>query len=218
MRPVKPLVLLLSSLSNLLSAQPVIAQSLVPNGEWGGSYWGATAGGVWGNLKGANSSAELVWTGFAGYGAQSGAFYLGGELDTTLGGANSLTQLTPALSVSAEVDWSLTGRARLGYALSDGLLLYGTAGIAWSWQRFETAPLVGVATNAEIVRGVVWGGGLEVRLLPIASGRLEALHYDYSGSDTSFSKALRSSLTNAAANGISADETVVRVGLVVRWN
>lgn len=204
----------------VLASERANAQNLLPRGEWGGTYWGVAAGGVWGNVIAAERNSDFVRTGIAGYGFQLSRLYFGGELDATLGGARNLTRLSSSNSISAEVNWSVTARGRIGFAFDDGLLAFVIAGPAWASQKYElsTPSSPSASVTSEIVRGVVWGGGVEMKLLPFVSGRIEAMHFDYGMNYAPLSKAFQASLSTAASKGISTDETVVRAGLIVRWN
>jgi hypothetical protein len=201
----------------LAASSAASAQSLVPGG-WSGPYWGLTAGGAWADAKHASKASDFVFSGHIGYGVQISALYLGGEVDGTWGGASTTSYLSPLYSSTLDVDWLVTARGRAGFAVS-GILLYATAGVAWSGQTLGVHSLSGGETvSTKTVPGLVYGAGLEMKVLPFVSARVEALRYDYSAQGKSFADALPSSISAAGRNGINVDETVVRAGVSIRFN
>lgn len=201
----------------MLAPTTSMAQSLLPGG-WSGPYWGLTGGGAWADVKGANSSSDLAWSAHAGYGVQLSALYVGGEIDGTWGGANSTSHLSPLFSSSLEVDWSATARARVGVVIA-GALIYATGGVAWSAQTLGIHSLgAELSSHTSTVPGAVFGAGVEVKVLPFVSARLEALHYDFSSQSDRFRDTLPASLSAGALRSIDLDETVVRAGLSLRFN
>ncbi|MFZ1105729.1 MAG: outer membrane beta-barrel protein [Hyphomicrobiaceae bacterium] len=85
---------------------------------------------------------------------QSGAMVYGIEGDLSLSGADS-------------IDWVGTVRGRLGYLLSQGILLYGTAGLG-------LVDFDGGGAEAEFVYGL----GIEGKLTQATTLRLEYLAFD----------------------------------------
>ncbi len=194
------------------------AQSLIPGSGWSGPYWGLTGGGAWADVRGATSSSDLVWSGHAVYGLQLSAFYIGAEVDGSWGGARSSSYLSPLYASTLEVDWSATARGRVGLVVG-GALLYATGGAVWSGQTLGVHELGReLSSSSRTVPGVVYGAGVEIKLLPFVSARVEALHYDYSAQGDRFQDALPASLSAAARSGLNLDETVVRAGLSLRFN
>ncbi len=202
----------------LTVSEPSRAQEFPRRSEWAGSYWGLTGGGAWGSLRTSQGERDVVWTGFTGYGLQLSNLYVGAEVDVSHGGARIPAWASSTTTINRQVDWSLSGRARVGLAL-DGLLLYATAGIAWARQQYDLSDIIGnSATTSEFVRGSVVGLGLETKLLPFAYGRLEVLHFDYTMGDSSIGKTITKSATSISSSNVAADDLVVRAGLVMRLN
>lgn len=205
-------------LATFLTSSGARAQSLIPGGSWSGPYWGLTGGGVWSDLKDARNRADLAWSAHAGYGLQIASLYLGGEIDGTWGGTRSGYFLSPLYSSTLELDWSATARARVGLVIG-GALLYATGGVVWSGQTLGIHTLGGPPTaSSRSVPGAVIGGGIELKILPFLSARLEALHYDYSSQSAKFLDNAPGGIPAAAWRRIDFDETVVRAGLSLRLN
>jgi outer membrane immunogenic protein len=197
-------------------ASPAKAQSLIPGGGWSGPYFGATAGGAFARVKNASSSSDLTWTGHLGYGFNISSLYLGAEVDATWGGATATTALSPLESSKLTLDWSTSARARVGIA-GNGILLYVTGGAAWSGQSLAVASVLnGSSTSTKTIPGFVVGAGLEMKLLPYITGRIEALHYDFSSANPNFRVAIPAGFTALTNRGL--DETVVRAGISLRFN
>ncbi len=194
---------------------PALAQSIIPGGGWSGPYIGITAGGAFANVKNATSASGLTWSGYAGYGINLSALYLGAEVDATWGGSSAKIA-GPLQTSELEVDWSTSARARVGVTFG-GVLLYATGGAAWSRQSLGVASLAGGAgSTSKTLSGYVVGGGVEMKLLPFVSGRIEALHYDYSSGATDLQVGLPAAAISASSRGL--DETVVRAGISLRFN
>ena len=153
--------------------------------DWTGFHVGAHVASVWSNTSGStvNTSTGVAsapifgsgpeWNG----GIQLGYDYmmpsrivLGVEADVSSGG-KKITTITDASGTSADqttVFDSETVRGRLGYAFNN-ILLYGTAGWAWSNDQFIRTQLAGTlnlatagtdeAVNAYL-GGWTWGGGI----------------------------------------------------------
>ena len=194
------------------------AQNLVPGFGWSGPYWGLSGGGAWADVRNAKTSADLVWSGHAGYGLQLSSVYVGAEVDGAWGGTKSTSYLSALYSSSLEVDWSATARARVG-VVAGGALLYVTGGAAWSGQTLGVHSLGHeLSTSSKSIPGVVYGAGVELKILPFVSARLEALRYDYSSQSARFGDAIPAGISSGAWKNINLDETVVRAGLSLRFN
>lgn len=201
----------------VMGAAPASAQSFVPGG-WSGPYWGLTGGGVWSDAKHAKKASDLALSGHIGYGVQIANLYLGAEVDGTWGGSSTTSYFSPLYSSTLDVDWSATARGRAGFAIN-GILLYATAGVAWSGQTIGVHSLSGGETvSTKTIAGLVYGAGIEMKVLPFVSARVEALHYDFSAQGKSFADALPASISAATRNGLNVDETVVRAGVSIRFN
>jgi outer membrane immunogenic protein len=95
------------------------------------------------------------------------------------------------LQRSEDVQYLGTVRARLGYLVTDNVLLFGTAGLAWERvdrTEFLTGNLVSATLLTTVptnLFGWVVGIGAEARLgSTYWFGRLEYLHYDFGQIET----------------------------------
>jgi outer membrane immunogenic protein len=127
----------------------------------------------------------------AGFNVQSGGFVIGGEFDIDyLGFSNRITTffLTPAagpvLSATSEsTNWMLTARGRLGWAVFDRLLVYGTGGVAavhttvtQSNNYLALVSGIDFSSTSAPQTGWVGGGGLEYAVTDHWSIKGEYLH------------------------------------------
>lgn len=199
------------------------AQSLVPGGSWSGPYWGITAGvasadtGSVLGLGGSRGPAEAVLGGHLGYGIGIAGIYLGVEADATPGGTRRTYDIDPLWSQRLEVDWTASLRARAGITLA-GALVYGTAGVAWSGETIGTYRLATrLAAETHRSTGLAIGAGVEMKLLPYVSGRIEVMSTDFSDRAAALA---RSRPAAASIDALPRDigDTVVRAGLTLRLN
>jgi len=144
-------------------------------------------------------STGAVFGAHAGYNWQFNRLVTGLELDfsaANIKGSNGLNEsavippfgaVSASLTLSENVKYLGTARARLGWQPVDNVLLYGTAGLAW--ERLDLAQNITLSvppttqTQAQRVAldkfGWVAGAGVEVMLGgPNWIGRVEYLHYD----------------------------------------
>lgn len=165
--------------------------------DWSGFYLGGHVGygeaDVSGEFDDSNTNStdaspnDLRLNGIVG-GAQAGFnwqinnFVLGAEGDVSVTGWSD-SKVTPGESekISADVDLLASLRARVGFAV-DTLLIYATAGAAWSDAEYSAAdtaapPFAGSLDFDEV--GLVAGGGIEWGMSEHTSVRLEGLHYDF---------------------------------------
>jgi outer membrane immunogenic protein len=219
----------------------------VPAWSWSGFYVGAHGGYGWGRdpftdaVFGNKSppitdvSSKGFLGGFqAGANWQAGSWVGGLELDlsaTSIKGTSATTTavtqlgLTTLVETAAQTDkFDMVGsaRARLGYLPWPNVLLYGTAGPAWTRlvQTLDDAatlsqPGLGIETITESISNPSWrlgavaGVGAEVRLGDTNwLGRVEYLHYDFGKSDAFLSS---SSPSISTSGNLTLD--VVRAGL-----
>ena len=170
-----------------------------PAASWSGVYLGVHGSGGWGSLDSVGGSIELrggIFGAHAGYQKQSGSFVYGleGDFDGSWLDGETIGAVTAELSLN----WLASLRARLGYAVSDSFLLYATGGIAWA-EVEASATISGFTIGAsQTMTGYVVGGGVETRLSPKFTSRIEALYYGFS--ESSF----------------DADAAVIRAG--VTWH
>jgi outer membrane immunogenic protein len=161
-------------------------------GLHGGYAWQDVSG-VFDNMTTPTSLAPLDNDGAIvgaqlGYNLQYDWFMMGVEADASalVGGSNSVTD-DPGLNyavLSADSSYLASIRGRLGFVVQD-VLLYGTAGVAFSRFKFEeNAP--GPVNNALRFTETagVYGGGVEWKLAYGVSVRGEYLHYDFGRSSS----------------------------------
>jgi outer membrane immunogenic protein len=134
-----------------------------------------------------------------GYNYQTGLFVWGIESDIQVSHINDSTSalptpccsptfLTPgALTRSANLDWFGTVRGRLGLAIWDRTLVYGTAGLMYG-EEVANSNLVFPtlnyqATSSATHTGWTAGGGIEYAFTNALSAKVEGLYYDM-GSET----------------------------------
>lgn len=131
---------------------------------------------------------------------------------------------TASQTLSTKIDALASGRGKLGYAINDNFMIYGTGGVAWEHGEgtYATArsitvspPLVTPATTVSVSTsqtdfansfGWVVGGGAEMKLVNNILLRAQFLHYDFG--DVSFfagtNNAVNAKTTvNAVTGGIS---------------
>jgi outer membrane immunogenic protein len=177
--------------------------------DWSGFYVGGHVGYGWIDLKGSHESvnaSETIDPDFVDTGEGSfdlddddlvGGFQLGfnyqidnlvlgieGDLSLT-GFSKKLTNEVPPESVSFDTDFLATIRARAGLAM-DNVLLYATAGAAWTDTNYEIEdngfpggpidPVTQGDLDLDDI-GFVVGGGAEYALNEDWSIRAEALYY-----------------------------------------
>jgi outer membrane immunogenic protein len=134
------------------------------------SIWSGLYGGV--NLGYADSNHDNGFAGGVqlGYNWQASQIVYGVEGDLSVVGANS-------------VDWLASARGRVGYLIDPRLLVYGTAGL-------------GLVNDHGTDAGFVYGLGVEGKLSPTMSARLEYLSFN--------------------SDSVHGDVGVVRVGLNIK--
>ena len=146
---------------------------------------------------------------------------LGWEADLTFSNTIAGAQVFSTTSIGQAsygetVLTSGTLRSRFGYAFPNWLV-YGTSGLAWTYDRLTRAQLVGFPIGGSATPGTVetalrwrlgWtiGGGFEVPLAPKWTAKLEYLYTDFGQSTVTFP---------AAAQRVESDLAVhnVRLGL-----
>ncbi len=182
----------------VVAIAPAHAQELKP---FQGLYFGLHGGYAWQNIGGTFNNAGANPTSLTpldnngaivgaqlGYNVQYDWFMMGveGDASALVGSSNTVTnnpQLTTAAVLNADSSYLATIRGRLGFVVQD-VLLYGTAGVAFSRFQFEEnapgVPFNGVLRLTDT--GGVYGGGVEWKFAYGVSVRGEYLHYDLGGS------------------------------------
>lgn len=152
---------------------PSAPEEVVPLAAWSGVYGGAVLGYGFGDTDvGANSidTDGFIAGLFGGAQLQSGAFVYGGETDI---GYNWMSGSNAGVTTETGIEGSL--RARLGYAATESLLVYGTGGVAVG--RVEVTNAAGSDTNTLV--GWTAGAGVDAKLTDQIFGRLEYRYTDY---------------------------------------
>lgn len=184
------------------------APAIAPSSTWAGFYLGAHGGYGWKDndfnqqiigdtpTGGIKSRGPLAG-GHAGNNWQYGRVVTGLEIDFSLGDIKGTSTPTinifgggtQTITLSDDVKYLATARARLGWLPAENFLLYTTGGLAW--ERLERSRIIaqigpGALTQTETATspsdrfGAVIGAGAEwMPFGPNWVGRVEYLHYDF---------------------------------------
>jgi outer membrane immunogenic protein len=199
-----------ASAADIPGSMPVKAPPIVAYYDWAGFYFGAHIGfdresynltvfhSVTGELRQSLSGRfPNTFAGFqAGYNFMvARSFLLGLEADVSRNNAGTWGfGVNEGSFGEGRLGWSGTLRGRIGYAF-DRVLLYGTAGYAWSnvdLTRLQinpfnpTAPPATLEMASATRTGIAVGGGIEVGVLPDLTVRAEYRHIDYSAFEVVF--------------------------------
>lgn len=159
-------------------------------GKWSGAYFGGSAGGGWGSLRGtilnptaeqlSNDGGGLHGGGHLGVQSQFGHIVVGAEIELRGGNMSETSPsiIAPGLRYRTDVDWLLTLTGKLGYAW-DRWLIYGRAGFASA--NVKVSGIAGPPTNADFGNtqrhsGFLIGAGIDYKFRP---GIIIGLAYDY---------------------------------------
>ena len=174
-----------------------------PVNTWTGPYAGITLGWGFGGRTEAPgntvNTSGFIGGGFAGYQLQNGMFVFGGEIDANwanLRGSNA------GLASRSTFDGSL--RARMGVAVTDRVLIYGTAGGAL--QNLRVTDFAGSDTNTMI--GWTAGAGVDVKVTEQVFGRVEYRYTDFGS---------RTFNTGSGAQSIDSSNSRVMFGLGMQF-
>jgi outer membrane immunogenic protein len=162
-------------------------KAAAPRSIWSGGYIGAHGGYGWANYHAIDGiTPSQIWdlkpeASFGGF--QSGANWLmspnwlfGLETDASYGDLSDRGRSTPShLLISTKIQTMGTIRARFGYVM-DRTLLYVTGGGAYAREK-SFMDVVGKASK-ENHFGWTLGGGVEYKLTPEWSAKLEYLYAD----------------------------------------
>jgi outer membrane immunogenic protein len=178
---------------------------MLPVASWAGPYAGLNLGyGFGGSVTGTGGGpitgmSGWMFGGFAGYNWQTGNFVYGLEGDL---GYNGINGGNGTVYFRNGLEGSL--RARLGYAATDAILIYATAGGMGTQQSIFDA--AGSAT------GTAWGwtvgAGADVKLTDMVFGRLEYRYSDPGAVTLN---------TGSGAQTINSSNHRVTVGLGVKF-
>lgn len=157
---------------------PAVPLEVAPVASWAGPYVGLYGGyGFGGSSESAVSDLEtdgFLGGAFLGWNGQNGAFVYGIEGDF---GYSDVSGFNGTEASRNGLEGSLRGR--LGYAVTDRVLLYGTAGGAATQVTYHTPGVKDENTQF----GWTAGAGVDAMLTDRVFGRLEYRYSDY-GSDT----------------------------------
>ncbi len=157
---------------------PAAPMEQPPLNTWSGPYAGVTLGyGFSGEADAAGnkiSTSGFLGSAFAGYNYQMENFVLGAEGDLGYSGVKGDNAGT---AVKNGFEGSL--RARLGYAVSPDILIYGTAGGAL--KNIEVSNAVGEDSNTAL--GWTAGVGTDIKLTETVFGRVEYRYTDFGSDD-----------------------------------
>jgi outer membrane immunogenic protein len=210
--------------------------------SWSGFYLGAHAGYAWArdpfNTLIGLDAVPLSGVDFRGFvgGGQAGANWQSGRvvggLEIDLSGSaikGSATNVVPGAGFvdqatqTDKIDWFGSARARIGYLVTPGLLLYGTGGPGWArmvsdQETVSTFPLRAPPVIATSLVTPSWmfgwtaGAGLEARLWNTNwLARVEYLHYDFGSRASSQTFTVSQPIVTSSSGHVTND--LVRAGL-----
>lgn len=125
-----------------------------------------------------------------GYDWQVNQLVFGAILDVTyadIGDSQSGFSTTPAFyTIERDMDWLITARARLGYAINDNFLVYGTGGVAFAdvdYNFSSNTPAAFSTSGGGDDFGYTVGGGVEMKATQNISFGLEYLYTNLGDND-----------------------------------
>lgn len=182
--------------------------------------------------EGFNATIEL------GHNWQTGNFVLGGEAAF---GALQLTQTAVAggafpapflgtrytLTNSISTEWLATIQGRLGAVLKNQVLVYATAGAAFSQLELTASYSdnavgfgfpggYGLGRNTSTKAGWVAGGGAELRLSDIVSIKAEYLYVDFNSMQAAVPVSNTPAFTQTMQTSTDLNAQIARIGLNAR--
>jgi outer membrane immunogenic protein len=181
---------------------------------WTGAYLGINAGYGWGKTSvalpgyGATSPSGGLGGLHGGYNWQSGNFVFGAEADLDLSWMESTSTFSSGNTLTSHPGWVSSARGRAGYAFNN-FLIFGTVGLALTNTNFTLQQPGASNQMIETQFGYVIGAGVEMKVAPQISVRLEALHYGFADKNVSY---------NGSTTPLSTDLNTVRAGLTFHLN
>jgi outer membrane immunogenic protein len=143
--------------------------------HWSGFYIGLHGGGMWGNFDATMinfNSTRFFWGGQAGHNWQYRNLVVGLEADLSAPvGTDSKT--IGDTSISGQLKYLGSVRARFGYLVTPDLLLFATGGPGFGRGEIK-APSIDLSA---VHFGGVAGGGIEYMLGRNLTARVEAMKY-----------------------------------------
>lgn len=198
--------------STLTGGTPACAGGLFGQSPWSGFYLGVHAGGTWSDLD--DASTKAAWGGRVGYDVQFGMAVVGVEADASWGGSQTSGVLSPYLYWDNQISWSASLRGRAGLAF-DKLLVYGTLGVSYLNSTTTLNRFGQLQSSTSSTTGLVYGAGVEYRILPMIDLRLEVLRTDYTLSAQNWAASPTTSLPGLGDT--SATDTVFRAGVGIHF-
>jgi outer membrane immunogenic protein len=186
-----------------------------PPAIWTGSYLGAHLGYGWGKTGisaaglGSTSTSGGIGGLHGGYNWQSGNVVFGAEGDLSLSWMDGSSTFTSGGYMTSHPGWTSSIRGRLGYAFNN-FLVYGTTGLALTSTNFTVQQGGSTTQSAETQFGYVIGAGVDMKIAPQISARVEALHYGFADKNINYNGAVNTPLSN--------DMTTLRAGLTFHFN
>ncbi|TIU09211.1 MAG: porin family protein, partial [Mesorhizobium sp.] len=144
--------------------------------SWAGPYAGISLGyGFSGHADARDIGVNVKTKGFTGgvfggYQWQQDNFVYGAEADL---GYNGVKGDSAGIDAKGGLEGSL--RARLGYAVTPEILLYGTGGLAAKNQKIDD----GVSSDSKAMLGWTAGVGTDIKITDNVFGRVEYRYTDY---------------------------------------
>lgn len=157
-----------------IPAAPAAPMEEPPLNTWSGPYAGIALGyGFNGRTRAPGNTINtdgFIGGGFAGYQWQSGMFVFGGEVDANY---SNLRGTNAGQTSRSAFDGSL--RARMGVAVMDNVVIYGTAGGAIQNLRVSDAAV----SDRKTMAGYTVGAGVDVKLVDQVFLRGEYRYTDF---------------------------------------
>lgn len=195
--------------------------------NWSGFYVGAHGGYGWEHLYDAEKERADAKGGLGGvhggYLWQWQSLVAGVEGDfswSRLSWSEVNTATGETGGAELTTDWLASLRGRLGYDLGP-VLLYGTAGVAWTEWSLKASYTVIASGHTDRVSGGstgagwVVGGGAEMKITESIIARIEGLHYRLNDLDTNMK--INGVPVHHDEGPIDSNITVVRGGLSWRF-
>jgi outer membrane immunogenic protein len=147
----------------------------LPVASWAGPYVGLSAGYGFGGHANVDGGPNIKTKGFVGgvfggYQWQQENFVYGAEADL---GYNGVKGSSAGVEAKGGLEGSL--RARLGYAITPEILLYGTGGLAAKNQKIDN----GITSDSKAMVGWTAGVGTDIKITDNVFGRVEYRYTDY---------------------------------------
>lgn len=206
-----------------LSVAPMYKAPPAPVATWTGSYIGVSGGGAWGNAAVHNNATGLdqaprfdLSGGLigvtSGFNVQNGNVVVGYEGDTSASNKKgSALEFPPngAFTNQVRENWLSTFRGRVGYAQGNWLL-YATAGGALANVENSIVGPPGTVSEKHAHWGWTAGAGVEVKLNPDWSAKVEYLYVGLQDKSY-FTPAPNPAF--ASNQHVTLDDHIVRVGV-----